>query len=138
MIYKKFDQKLFNENDPKAREVVKGYFKNQRYLVSDNGQYDIDLLVGVGVEIERRPLWSGSNFPFATVNIPFRKEKFLKEARLKYFVVNNEYTYGLVIDGDEILKYPVKENKNKFVPSGELFYSVPREKFKKIEFNTNG
>ena len=35
-VYKRFDKKLFNQNDPKSRNVVKEYFKKHDVILKDN------------------------------------------------------------------------------------------------------
>ena len=126
---KPFDPQLFGANDPQSRSVVAEFYKSRGCLVRANpDQYGIDLFVTRKVEIERRPNWYGNRFPFETVHIPARKEKFFNEGCL-YVVVNGGYDAMLTIDGSVILKHPRVRVPNKFMDD-EFFYDVPSCKFK--------
>lgn len=136
--YKQFDQKLFNQNDPKSRAVVKQYLSNNGIDVNDNAnKYGVDLVSENGevkIEVERRLVWKNEKFPFNEINLPERKAKFFKENNVSYAIVSEDYKRIGLINGKNIQEYitdaNLKENPNKFVGAGEMFYKIPRDKFK--------
>ena len=108
MAYKKFDKKLYEQNDAKAREIAKKYFARYDYKLLDNpDQYGVDLICyekidcaactedtvescetchGLGktmkpkmyVEVEIKRVWKDEEFPYGSVQFPERKWKFCK------------------------------------------------------------
>lgn len=141
--YKQFDQKLFNQNDPKSRSVVKNYLAKNNVIVDDNNnKYGVDLVSEDGkvkIEVERRLVWKNERFPFNEINLPERKAKFFKENNVSYAIVSEDYKRIGLIHGKNIQQYindtNLKENPNKFVNSGELFYKLPKTAFKWISTN---
>ena len=135
---KPFDPANFEDNDPKSREVVKAYFrKNLIELVDNPDRYGIDLVSPDGffsVEVERRSVWNTHDFPFVEVNFPERKTKFFVENNTAYAIVNQDCTrIGLILARflrPHLSAQHLKENPNRYVHSGELFYKIPRSKFK--------
>ena len=93
--YKQFDQKLFNQNDPKSRAVVKQYLANNGIEVNDNAnKYGVDLVSENGevkIEVERRLVWKSERFPFSEINLPERKAKFFKENNVSYWIAIQPY-----------------------------------------------
>jgi hypothetical protein len=139
--YKKFDQKLFNENDPKSREIIINFFKKYNVFLKDNNdKYGVDLVSednSVKFELERRLVWNKTEFPFSDVNLPERKAKFFLENNVSYIIISKDYSHIGVIMGDVIKSYltdnNLKESANKFVSKGEMFYKLPKSKFKWIK-----
>ena len=126
---KAFDVRLFEENDPAARLAVKKYYRKLGLLIEDNEDiYGQDLVVKYHVEIERRPGWTGPQFPFQTVHIPFRKVKFMHSFCI-YMVTNRECSHALQTDIRDVPKFPLREVGNKYVRMGERFYDVPLSVF---------
>lgn len=131
-VYKKFDKSLYEENDKIGKTKVLNYLRNLGIEAIENpNKYGIDIMIA-SIEIERRPIWKGSKFPFDTINIPIRKEKFFKN-NIKYFVLNNDCSYALICDSEKIVECSKIENSNKFVKNNELFYSVPISFFKIVK-----
>jgi hypothetical protein len=139
--YKQFDQKLFNQNDPKSREVVKTYLAANNIPVDDNpDKYGVDLISTDGslkIEVERRLVWDYFEFPFNDINLPERKAKFFVENNVAYIIVSKDYSRLGIINGKTIKEYintkNLKENRNRLVDSGELFYKLPKDKFKWVK-----
>lgn len=132
---KQFEQSLFDENDPKSRDVVKAYFASRGLVLVDNpDKYGVDLVSEDGelkVEVERRPVWDKDEFPFSEVNILARKAKFFN-AGAAYVIVSNDFSRIGVIRNSLILRYlkeTPRESGNRYVGSGELFYKVPKSEF---------
>ena len=137
MITKEFEQSLFDENDPISRGVVIRYFAARGLVFVDNpDKYGVDL-IGVGhdytIEVERRPVWDKDEFPFREVNAPARKAKFFNKGAA-YVIVSNDCT-RIGIASNTVLRVIVeaaapKESANRYVASGEMFYKIPRDKFR--------
>ena len=90
-------------------------------------RYGIDIVVP-RYEVERREIWI-DEFPFKTVHIPARKEKFLKHS-IVYVVVNKDFDKLMFCRSEVIRQYDLIEVPNKSVPEGEYFYDVPIEKWR--------
>jgi len=142
--YKPFDKKLFKENDPKSRDVVKNFLKTRGVEVKDNtNEYGVDLISSDGnikFEVERRLVWNRYEFPFNEVNLLERKTRFFTENNTYYIIVSKDYSRIGIINNNDIKIYMnksnLKESKNKFVSDGEMFYKLPKEKFKWIDVDT--
>lgn len=136
---KKFDIELFNNNDPKARKVVKKYFKKYGFSLEDNlEKYGPDLFDasnGFFIEVERREVWKNEEFPFEDVHLPERKAKYFLNSKLDvhYVIISENYKYLGIIFFEKILPYLkdkyLKESSNKFIRSGENFFKIPKEEF---------
>ena len=129
-VYKKFDKELFDKNDSIARSKAKEYFLSKGQEVKDNeDKYGPDLVLGSGinVELEVKHSWKGRKFPFKTVQIPERKEKFAKIGCL-FVMFNSDLTSGFLIQSKDILESPKVEVSNKFVKSGEKFFQIDIDK----------
>ena len=100
---KPFDQSLYDADD-NAKELVIRWLKGYGYNVYVNpDQYGIDL-VGtdntgnpIAVEVEVKHHWQGSHFPFRTVHVSARKQKFVKP-NAYLVMVNHERTYVLTLN----------------------------------------
>lgn len=95
-------------------------------------KYGIDIVTGL-FEVERRPGWSGPVFPFDTIHIPTRKQKFFKTINIKYCILNAELTYLMIANSRDIIKCQIMEVKNKYVKKAEMFYDVPVTFFKRVK-----
>ena len=135
---KPFDQDNHDANDPKAREVVKAFWKEAFDItLNDNpDRYGVDLISAGGVfkvEVEHRAVWKADDFPYAEVNVPERKAKFFVEDDTAYAVVSNDFTRVGFVHSRRLRGFLVserlKESPNKFVYHGELFFKVPKAIF---------
>ena len=136
---KKFSPELHAENDGPAKEAVLAYIRKRwGKECKEGGKYDVDIqiyeygqLIGFA-EVERRPDWT-AEFPFPTVNIPFRKRKFfVLDLPTIMFSVNHNCDHALWCRSDIILDSLVVENKNKYVKANEQFFSVPLRYWKLV------
>ena len=135
MSYKPFDQKLFDENDLRARKVVKDFLEKYGYKVYNGTKYGIDLVVCKDdkikfyAEVEVKRCWLKDTFPYPDVNVPYRKKKFFESnCKQVYILLNNYLTSFLVIKSDVILKSKVESRSNWYSPDGEKFFVVPYNK----------
>lgn len=100
---KPFDLDLYNADD-NAKELVIQWLKGYGYNVYVNpDQYGIDLIgtdstgKAIAVEVEVKHHWKGSHFPFRTVHVSARKQKFIRPD--SYLVmVNHERTHVLTLN----------------------------------------
>ena len=134
MIYKQFNKESHAANDKPAKDLVINFLKSKGLDAMENpDKYGIDIVVP-RYEVERREIWI-DEFPFKTVHIPARKEKFLKHSII-YVVVNKDFNKLMFCRSEIIRQYNLIEVPNKSVPEGEYFYDVPIEKWH--TFNTGG
>jgi hypothetical protein len=134
MTYKKFDQKLFNKNDVPAREAAKKFWESRGVHARDNPDvYGPDLILDIDnlLEVEIKHTWR-DKFPFDTLQLPARKEKFAKIGCM-FMVFNSALTQAFLFDGDTVLDSPKKEVYNKYVSKGELFFQIPINKVRLCE-----
>ena len=127
MIYKEFNKESHAVNDKPAKDLVINFLKSKGLDAMENpDKYGIDIVVP-RYEVERREIWI-DEFPFKTVHIPARKEKFLKHS-IVYVVVNKDFNKMMFCRSEIIRQYNLIEVPNKSVPEGEYFYDVPIEKW---------
>ena len=128
MIYKEFNKESHAANDKPAKDLVINFLKSKGLDAMENpDKYGIDIVVP-RYEVERREIWI-DEFPFKTVHIPARKEKFLKHS-IVYVVVNKDFNKMMFCRSEIIRQYNLIEVPNKSVPEGEYFYDVPIEKWR--------
>ena len=125
MIYKKFNKENHDANDKPAKDLVISFLKSRGIDASENpDKYGIDIITP-RYEVERRDIWK-INFPFKTVHVPARKEKFLKH-NIIYAIVNKDFNRIMCCESSTITQCNLVEVPNKSVPQGEYFYDVPVE-----------
>lgn len=133
---KPFDRTLFAENDKKARDAVKAWFKGSKvYRVIDNPKkMGVDLLLYEGeehvgnIEVEVKRVWNG-DFKYTSVQFPQRKSKFCVLSQPTLFVMfNSDLSQFLTVTGQDLLSSPLAVVPNKYVFQGEQFYQVPLDK----------
>ena len=100
---KPFDLDLYNADD-NAKDLVIQWLRTYGYNVDVNpDQYGIDLIgtdnTGrhIAVEVEVKHHWKGSHFPFRTVHVSARKQKFVRP-NAYLVMVNHERTHVLTLD----------------------------------------
>jgi hypothetical protein len=135
-----FDQKLFEENDQPARDVIKKFYGHLGIVLVDNPSiFGVDL-VGQGsnicVEVERRLVWDKDEFPYDTINFLKRKTKFIINPSYticEYAIVSSNLNRVGIIDRDRVMAIisskPSKQVRNRFVEEGEQFYEIPKDQF---------
>jgi len=116
-------------NDKAGKKVVIEFLKSKGIQAIENpDEYGIDVLAA-GYEVERRtikrPYW-----PYPTVHVPYRKDKFFKwkciYAVVVHHIVNNDiYDSLMFCPSDVVAKSPVVEVPNKSVEKDEYFFDVP-------------
>lgn len=132
-IRKRFDPKLYAENDIIAKEFAKGLLKGSEFQVVENPKKrGVDLFVYrdsqhiANLECEIKRVWKTKEFPYESVQIPERKTKYTQLEKPTIFVMlNDDQSSYLAIPQQVLLNSPVKEVPNKYVYKGEMFYQVP-------------
>jgi|ETNvirnome_2_300_1030623.scaffolds.fasta_scaffold02018_8 hypothetical protein len=140
---KKFSQELYDKADHKAKGIIRAYLESEGHsLLDDREKYscDIEGRDGQGWEVEIKYSWK-KEWPssWRDVRIPYRKKKLLEdtgEDKITFFILNSMCKEAWKIPGQVVSEAEVVEVSNKFVPRGELFYSIPVSKVRKISIDT--
>lgn len=141
---KRFDKRLFEENDTQCRNRVKELFNGTKYVIEDNPKrYGVDLLVKEGddvvfyIETERKMLasWNDEKFPYDDIQLPERKSKFCSLDKPVYFIMfNHDFGNFLTFSSETVLTSPQEQVYNKYNNNGkELFFKIPVDK---VTFNS--
>jgi len=131
-LAKKFDKSLYQKFDKKAKDVAVAYLKQNGYDVyfEPFGKFDVDLGAkkdgkGILVEVEVRENWSKGSFPFRTIHLPKRKEKFLDHTYPVFFYAfRSDLKRFVVIPGEILEDQRVVMVSNKYM-SNEKFFDIP-------------
>lgn len=135
--HKKFSSQLHKENDPIGKKIGIVILNKMGYEVKENeDRFGVDLVllknneVDGYAEVEIKHNWAdGREFPYDTVHILERKEKFAKLDKPTLFIVINALqNRALVIQGKDVLESKILVVKNIYVSKDELFYHVPTKK----------
>lgn len=133
---KRFDEKLYNRNDP-AKLLAIDFFKSKnKTAVVNPDQYGIDLIVDEEFycEVEVKHTWKGKTFTFPTLQIPERKDKFaVLDKPVMFMVFNSDKSYAFLVKGKDILDSPLVEISNKYVNKGEKFFQIPVDRLTKVK-----
>ncbi len=130
---KKFSQELFNENDVACRNAAEGVKQELGIdkLEDNPNVYGVDLIGSLDgefvsyVEVERKLVWEGKDFPYQTVNLPGRKKKFVDLILPTQFVIfNKDYSYAIIIHRDVVAASPTKFISTIY-SQGEKFFDIP-------------
>ena len=133
---KRFDPSLYKANDQKARKAIKKLFKSVKgYTITDNSKKTaVDMLVygknGLlcNVELEIRGCWSGPDFPYNIINLPCRKEKYMRlEVPTLFLTFSKDTTHFLCMWDKHVLTCPKEIVKNKYCFDDEYFFKIKIE-----------
>jgi hypothetical protein len=138
-IRKPFSRALYDKADGKAKEIMRTYLQGRGHkLKEDKEKYycDIEGEDGHGWEVEIKYSWKGE-WPtsWMDVRIPHRKKRLIDKKgkdNITFYVLNSMCDQAWEITGDVVSGSEVTEVSNKFVPKGELFYSIFVSQAKKI------
>lgn len=123
---KRFDKSLYNLYDELAKDATKLYSEGQGQTLTDNpDKYRQDLVAdGHLVECEVKIVWDSEEFPYDTVQLPQRKQKFFDKTT-KFFIWNKSLTKAATFWSDDIKDLEPVEVPNKYVYKGEYFFQIP-------------
>ncbi len=134
MRRKKFDRKLYEMYDAKAKKFARAELEAQGLKVEDHPlKTKVDLIVKNGddvlfyVETEIKTALD-KPFPYATLQLPHRKEKFcgLDKPTLFMLFSSNGKQYFCVWDA-HVACSNLAEVSNKYIVGGEFFFQIPIE-----------
>ena len=149
MITKRFSKSLYEKHDESAKESaerMKEFFGVEEFTDGDN-RYKVDRKGFKGgehicnVEVEVKMIWKKglSDFPYDEINLPGRKKKYLELDKPTSFVIFSKDMQGAVVFTDEVVrKCKMVEVKNKYCPSGEMFFKIPLKKATHVVLNDEG
>ncbi len=138
---KRFDRELYNQVDALAKEKAKSLLNATAYNPVENPKktqvdlqvFDKDQAHLFNIECEVKLIWKTVDFPYESVQIPKRKEKYAILDKPTLFVMfNHDQSAYLVIKSTDLVASPCVEVPNKYVYKGEFFYQVPLDK---VSFN---
>ena len=140
---KRFNRELYNRTDGLAKDAIQKYLtKNKHIILTVQEKYscDIESLSEDGTlcfsEVEIKFSWA-EEWPktWEDVRIPYRKQKLLDkiEKDLTFYVLRADCEEAWVIP-DTVMKEhaTVVEVPNRYVPTGEKFFSIPVSNIQKI------
>ena len=145
---KKFNRKLYEEADAKAKKAMKPWLTKQGY-------HDIDFTETKGVdcscmkedapayfELEIKYSWRGNPYPYHDLRIPYRKKKYIdtwvkngSNGTLTFVVFNNDCTWGAFIDGDVVKNSEVLTMDTRFTKD-EKFFHIDVEDIQQIDMGS--
>ena len=135
---KKFDKELFAKYDKIARDATTSHLQDRGYTVIANpDKYAQDLIAYMpidnyefDVECEIKRLWKSDSFPFDSVQLPQRKQKFFN-GRTRFFIWNEPLTKAATFWDYNINDLEPVEVRNKYLAKDEYFFQVPLDR---VEF----
>lgn len=137
-VRKRFDRKLYDECDQRARECTTQYLESVGYQVEPHpDRYAQDLIATMDgyshmVECEMKLVWEGIDFPYPTVQLPERKKKFFNPPT-QFFIWNALGTHAVSFWSSTVEQLEPVEVPNRYVYSGEMFYQVPLTFVEKVQ-----
>lgn len=126
---KKFDKELFDQHDKPARLAI---LHHLNAWTNNEDRYGADLVHpdGLVAEVEVRPNWHGTEFPWPLVNLPLRKAKYI-QANITFWILNADHTHAVVLYPEQLTDDRIHKVWNKYQRAGdEEFYRVPLEECK--------
>jgi len=144
---KRFDRELFEKYDKAAREATSNHLRTQGYKVMEHpDRYAQDLLfyrssddwenpnICLKAECEVKIIWSGTEFPYDSVQLPQRKEKFF-DGLTQFFIWNKDLDTAVTFWDNDIKDLTPVEVPNKYIAKGEYFYQIPMERVEIVSAN---
>jgi hypothetical protein len=141
-MYKKFDKKLYDENNKRAVDECKNLFNQFGYniLKSKEAYKDWDFLVEkndniISVEVEVKKVWTkqGRWQGYSTVDIPFRKSA----SKADMYIMFNALLNTLIFCKMRVILKAPKSNKDTIYTHEEPFFNVEVDKFFLMEKEGN-
>ncbi len=137
---KKFSKALFDANDNIAKLAGLQHlvYTGADWASINKNDYGCDLVYRMPedhatdcpprlLEVEIKRTWPGGSFPFPTINVLFRKQKYFIEGA-DLLLLSGDMQHYLVLTAEDILTETPEEVANKYVYGMEFFYQVPEAK----------
>lgn len=129
---KRFDRELFDKYDKAAREATTSVLKAKGYdVVEHPDRYAQDLIAYMPlddfefhVECEVKRVWKEAQFPYDSVQLPQRKQKFF-DGKTRFFIWNEPLTHAATFWCNDIKHLEPVEVPNKYMFRDEYFYQIP-------------
>ena len=129
---KRFDRVQYDAEDSAKMQVLQ-YLRSRNCIAKVNeDDFAVDILAEknhhlYAVEVEIKHDWHDEAFPFTTLHIAYRKNKFLHDTRSVYFfVLNHQRTHALVVNGN-VVRQARRIVKQTMHTNAEEFFEIPIE-----------
>ncbi len=138
MRTKRFSKADFERYDNAARQMTQKHLELTGHTVVPHpDRYAQDLIAtkddtSILVECEVKVVWSGSTFPYETVQLPQRKQKFFAQPTL-FYIWNKQLNCAVTFLSEDIKDLTPVEVPNKYVHKGEYFFQIPLELTNKVK-----
>lgn len=126
-----FSKELYDQHDHSGKTILIKYFSKKGLNVVEDpfGKYGIDLAVFNNekvfyVDSEVRETWDCKKFPFKTIHLPFRKNKFLDIGSVFFCSISKDLSQAYFIDGNILKKCSIIKLNNKYAEA-EDFFDIP-------------
>lgn len=126
---KRFDKTLHASNDAAAKNAVIEWLEADDWDVAENPDvYGVDLIAErdgrrIWVEVEIKRGWTG-DFPFRSLHIPKRKEKFIRPGVL-FMVLDFTLTQAYVVTAETLSRCSLIEKNTSLTSEPDQFFEVP-------------
>ena len=123
---KDFSQDLYDRYDKMGKDAATEHFKCWGInLIPHPNIKDVDFIMedGTILDVEVRPPWTGPIFPFSTIHVLKRKERYFNQKFFMMFI-NNNAEYALLLREYQIKDCPV-EHKPNYLNKNEYVFDVP-------------
>ena len=138
-INKEFSYKLHKANDSLAKQtIINSWTGKFRSIFENPDKYGPDIIAEDNkglkffIEVEIKHNWNLDKFPFDSLHIPKRKQKFLKYGKIIFIVLSKNLKQGLIVKGTDLKDNLLQEVENKYISGGEEFYRVPIDLCKRV------
>jgi len=135
MKTKPFDEEVFNRCDKPGIGALQKYFAGKGYDVQPypEGEYGVDLLCMkmFMVDAEVREGWAEGPFPFETIHVPGRKEKFIRPGTW-FFSIRKDLKVAMAVNSLLCTSERLVIVDNKYLQE-ECFYDIPADLAMRLE-----
>ena len=126
---KPFDKTLHSRHDYAAKNAVMEWLEGDGWTVYENpDKYGVDLLAyrdgrELMIEVEIKRAWN-VKFPFKSLHIPKRKEKFIKPNTI-FMVLNDSLTQAYAIHAEALNMCVTIEKNTSLTREPDQFFEIP-------------
>lgn len=123
---KGFSKSLHEKYDAMGRESALEHFKCWGIKLTPHpNEKDVDFIMedGTILDVEVRTKWTGPVFPYSSIHVLERKERYLDQKFLMMFI-SMDQNYALLLREHQIKKCPKKYSPN-YLNKNEYVFDVP-------------